>query len=126
MKMKQKKHLPEGRCFLIGAAGACLAGLYLNKSKRPILSDGSFLLERVTRLELASAPHKSFAFVGAPHLMDLKERGYTAFLGGGIEFGPWGTGESKRPILSDGSFSLERVTRLELATSTLARWRSTR
>ena len=27
-------------------------------------------MERVTRLELANAPHKSCAFAGAPHLRD--------------------------------------------------------
>ena len=56
------------------------------QNKKDCFSAVLFVLERVTRLELASAPHKSFAFAGAPHLMDRKERGYTAFLGGGSEF----------------------------------------
>ena len=37
-----------------------------------------------------------------------------------------GTFQKESPILSDGGFFLERATRLELATSTLARSRSTR
>ena len=31
-----------------------------------------FVLEQVTRLELAIAPHKSTAFVGTPHLLIAK------------------------------------------------------
>ena len=64
--------------------------------------------------------HKSCAFVGPP-TSDWKKRGYTAFLGGGSEF----LNMQKRHSIWSAVF-LEQVTRLELATSTLARWRSTR
>ncbi len=37
-----------------------------NKNSHPKM--GVFVLERVTRLELASAPRENFVFVGAPHL----------------------------------------------------------
>ena len=71
-----------------------------------------FEMERLTRLELAITPHKSKLLRGPRTSITNKVPVATL------------TGCHAASVCS--MKSLERLTRLELATSTLARWRSTR
>ena len=76
------------------------------------LGYGTKEMERLTRLELAIAPHKN-TFL----------RGPRTSIGCKAAVAPHRVAARKRKRAMK---SLERLTRLELATSTLARWRSTR
>ena len=92
------------------------------KTGRPTLGV-LFQMERATRLELASRhpANGSPPFAGTlPHLL-IESR-----LRRGVEAASSPSNEKTgRPTLGV-LFQMERATRLELATSTLARWRSTR
>ena len=60
------------------------------------------------------------------HHMKLGSIGaHCAPLQGAFRQGGWGTAEAVASAVRRAECTLERVTRLELATSTLARWRST-
>ena len=83
-----------------------------------------FTLERATRLELASRHPTNGLRPFAGTLPHLRFKTRFARTGGGREFEPK-TLCKKTSSIRMRSF-LERATRLELATSTLARWRSTR
>ena len=76
------------------------------------------LLERVTRLARAAQRPDTHAGTERPH------RGLSSADADAL-FEPLSAGPKRKDATFVASFFLERVTRLELATSTLARWRST-
>ena len=78
----------------------------------------SFFLERVTRLARAAQRPDTHAGTERPH------RGLSSADADTL-FEPLSAGPKRKDATFVASFFLERVTRLELATSTLARWRST-
>ena len=78
----------------------------------------SFFLERVTRLARAAQRPDTHAGTERPH------RGLSSADADAL-FEPLSAEPKRKDATFVASFFLERVTRLELATSTLARWRST-
>ncbi len=96
---------PPVLTFLDWAREAQAEAVHRNRSKtkRNIPAGCSFVLEAPPGLE--------------PGVRDLQSRALP--LGYGAMYGICGRGSVRK------SFLLERLTRLELATSTLARWRST-
>ena len=86
--------------------------------KRDTAKKAVSLLERVTRLARAAQRPDTHAGTERPH------RGLSSADADAL-FEPLSAGPKRKDATFVASFFLERVTRLELATSTLARWRST-
>ena len=93
--------------------------------KEDVLPDVLFL-ERVTRLELPPRPQESYAFLGTPTSWIGKSTATPRIWVEVTSSSLFRCGKRKASVRSNRGFYVERVTRLELATSTLARWRSTR
>ena len=122
-KVQGSRRNPAQRFRWESEEKVCLA--HEKSPKAFFIALGLFLsLERATRLELASRHPTNGLRPFAGTLPHLRFKTRFARTGGGREFEPK-TLCKKTSSIRMRSF-LERATRLELATSTLARWRSTR
>ena len=112
--------LPHLSFYALRAGGGSAFSPSMQKRGHPDRMSSCYM-ERATRLELAfGIPQTASPFAGTlPHLSF-----YALRAGGGSAFSP-STQKRGHPDRMSSCY-MERATRLELATSTLARWRSTR
>ena len=123
------------RGFIESCPGACrkefrkCGNIYLHfrraeRKKQDIQTGCPVSMERATRLELASGiPQTACGDLQEPCRPPGSKKRASRADSGGSEF--FCAERKKQDIQTGCPVSMERATRLELATSTLARWRST-